>query len=105
LPQTACQLVHHAIFPCAHFVEIDLRLGEFNPPIGGPARFADDFGNVQQRFRGNAAAIEANPTGIGFEVYERHSQAQVSRHKRRRVPARAGADNRHLCRIRQSVHI
>ena len=31
LPQTAGQLVHHAIFPCAQFVEIDHRLGELNP--------------------------------------------------------------------------
>ena len=64
LTQAAGQLLDHAFLERAQAREVDLRFAEFDAPILGVARLFDQFGNVQQRFRGNASAIKAHAARI-----------------------------------------
>ena len=60
LAESAGQLLDDALFPAAKFGEIDFRLGEFDAPVLRLMRFFEQLGDVQQRLRRNAAAIEAD---------------------------------------------
>ena len=60
-------------------------------------RFVDHFRDVQQRLRGNAAAIDADAAGIGFGIDERDAEAEIGGEKRGRVPPGTAADDNELC--------
>src|SRR6185436_2400801 len=64
LADPARQLVHHALLEGAQRVDVDLRLGKGDAPGGGVARLVDDFRDVEQRFRRDAAAIEADTARV-----------------------------------------
>jgi hypothetical protein len=68
-----------------------LRRAERHTPLGGLVRFLDQFGDVQQRLRGNAAAIEAHAAGVLFLVHQRYFESEVRREERRRIAARPAA--------------
>ena len=62
----------------AQLREIDLRLAELDAPRLRVARLVEDLGDVQQRLRGNAAAIDADAAGIHFGIDERGAESPRS---------------------------
>ena len=94
LAEAADQLLDDAVLERAQLVEIDLRLAEGDAPRRRVLRLArSTLGDVQQRLRRNAAAIEADAAGIRFGIDERDLHAEVGRVERRRVPARTRTDD------------
>ena len=73
----------------AQLGEIDLRLAELDAPRLRVARLVEQLGDVQQRLRRNAAAIDADAAGIRFGIDERDAEAEIGGEKRRGVSARA----------------
>ena len=59
-------------------------------------RFADQLGDVQQRFRRNAASVQANAARIQLRVDERNLHSQVGSEKRGSVASWPGAYNGNL---------
>ena len=59
-------------------------------------RLVQQLGDVQQRLRRNAAAIEADAARILGRIDQRDLHAEIGRVKRRRVPARAAADDNYM---------
>jgi hypothetical protein len=57
------------------------------------AEFVDQFGDVQQGFRGDTSTVEADAAGIGFRIDERDSHAEVSGKKCCGVSAGTGTDH------------
>ena len=74
LAGAARQLLDDAVLVVAQLVEVDLRLAELDAPVLGVLRLVDQLGDVQQRLRRNAAAIEADAAGILLVVDERDLQ-------------------------------
>ena len=62
--EAAGELLDDAFFPRAQARQIDFRRGELDAPVLGLMRFFDQLGDVQQRLRRNAAAVEADAAGI-----------------------------------------
>src|SRR4051812_32734447 len=71
LPETAGELVDDLRLERAELVDVDFRRAEGNAPRFGMARFAQDVGDMQQRLRWNAAAIETHAAGIDRRVDQR----------------------------------
>ena len=59
------------VLELAQLVEIDLRLAELDAPRFRVPRFVDQLGDVQQRLRRNAAAIDADAARVHFRIDER----------------------------------
>ncbi|MNC87581.1 hypothetical protein D3C83_33150 [compost metagenome] len=59
-------------------------------------RLVDDLGDVQQRLRRNAAAIETDAAGVLLLVDERHLHAEIGGVEGGRIAAGAGPENREL---------
>ncbi len=95
LAQSAGQFVDDARFPIAKFVEIDFGRGKFDAPVLGLLSFFKQFRNVQQRFRRDAPAIEANAAGIHFRIDQRNFHAQVGSQKCGGISAGTAADHCH----------
>ena len=91
--QAAGELLDHPVLEGAQAVQIDLGCGELDAPTAGVARLINQFGNVQQRLRRNAAAVEAHPAGIQFRVDEGDAQAQIGGQERGRIAPRASPDD------------
>ena len=87
------QALDDVILEGAQLTEIDFGFGKRNAPGGGMARLIDDVRDVQQRFRGDAAAIDANPARVRLRIDERHLQPEVGRQKRPRVATRPSSDD------------
>ena len=51
---------------------------------------------MEERLRGNAAAVDAHAAGIGFGIDQGDAQAKIGGEERRRVPAGAAADDNEL---------
>ena len=75
---------------------------ERDAEVGGVRRLGDHVGDVQQRLRRNAAAIEADAAGVLLRIDERDLHAAVGGVERRRVPAGTGADDDQLSGIDMS---
>ena len=60
--------------------------------------FVEHLGDVQQRLRRNAAAIEADAARVLLGIDERDLHPEVGGIERRRVSAGAGADDCNACR-------
>ena len=73
-----------------------LRLAELDAPRLRMPRFVDQLGDVQQRLRRNAAAIDADAARVHFGIDERDAQPEIGREKRGRVPAGPAADDDEL---------
>jgi hypothetical protein len=65
--------------------------------MGRLAGFHDHFGGVQQRLGGNATAVQADAAKFIVLLDKQNLLAEISRIKRGRVAARAGAQNDYLC--------
>ena len=94
--QAAGQFLDHALFPRPQAGQIDLGLGVLDAPVLGVARLVDQLGHVQQGFRRNAAAIEANAAGIRFRIDQRDLHAEIGGEKCGGVATRAAA---HHCNV------
>src|SRR5688572_22895631 len=60
-------------------------------------RLVDHLRHVQQRLRGDAAAIETDPARVLLFVDQRDLHPEVSRIERGRVSARPGAEHCDVC--------
>ena len=69
------------------------------PHAGRVLRLVDHLGDVQQRLRRNAAAIEADAARVRLGVDERDLHAQVGGIERRRISAGAAAEDDELSRL------
>ena len=58
--------------------------------------FADELGDVQQRLRRNAPAVEAHAAGILFGIDERDRHPEVRGVERRRIPSGTGTNDDQL---------
>ncbi len=84
----------------AQLVDVDRRLAEGDAPLAGVPRLVDDLGDVQQRLRRDAAAVEADAAGILLFVDERDLHAEVGGVERGRVAAGARAEHSQLDGLR-----
>jgi hypothetical protein len=93
LAESAGQLLHDAVLEPAQLVQIDLRIGIRDAPRRRVLRLGNQFGDVQQGLRRDAAAIQAYAAGIRLGVDQGHLHAHVRRRKRGRVSARPPANH------------
>jgi len=93
LGDAADQLVDNAVLELAELVHVDLGRGEGNAPSRRFPRFLNQLGDVQQRLRGDAAAVQADPARLFLGVHERHFHPVIGAGERGGVPAGAGADH------------
>ena len=82
------------VFPCLQLVEVDLRFGELDAPVLGFLGFVEQLGNVQKRFGGDAASVEANAAWMGFRIDQCDIQSQVRGLKGGDVATRTATDDR-----------
>src|SRR5438477_1262280 len=78
--------------------EVDLRLAEVHTPRLRTTRLVDERRDVQQRLRGDAAAIHADAAGTRFGVHECDAETEVGAEKRGRVPTRPTTHDHELDR-------
>ena len=90
------ELVDDALLETAELVDVHLRLAVGHAQIARVLRLVDHLGDVEQRLRRNAAAIETDAAGILFLVNERDLHAKVSRIKRSRISARSRTEHYEL---------
>ena len=95
--QPSGQLRDHLVLEISQFGEIDPGRLKVNTPCFCLPRLTDQFGNMQQRFRRDAAVVETNPAGVFAGVDQGHLFSKVCRCKGRRIPARPCTDHRQLC--------
>ena len=93
LADAARHLVDDLILERAQLVEIDLRRAVGDAPVRRVMRLAHHFGDMQQRLRRNAAAIEAHAAGIRFEIDERDLHPEIRRIERGGIPPGTGTDD------------
>jgi len=91
LPQTAGHLEHNGMGFLADLFEVHLGRAEGEAPFGGLFGVVDQFGHVEQRFRGDAPAVEAGAAGVGLHVNQGRLQAQVGGMKCGSIAAGTGA--------------
>ena len=77
-----------SIFGCA----------ELDAPLAGVAGFVEHLGDVQQRLRRDASAIQTHAAGILLGIDQRDLHPEVGGIERRRVAPGAGADDCDTCR-------
>src|SRR5437868_3455269 len=97
LPGAPGQPLDDAVLETAQLVEVDLRLAEVDAPALRVLRFVDELGDVQQRFRRNASAIDADAAWIGFGVDERDAEPEIRGEECASVSAGTCADDCELC--------
>ena len=95
LAESAGELVDDAFLPSAEFVQVNFGHGEFDAPVLGLFGFFEQFGDVQQRLRRDAAAIEADAARVYFRIDQRNFHAQVGGQKCGGVSAGTAADYRY----------
>src|ERR1051325_4728047 len=85
-----------AVLERAQLVQIDRRLAEGHAPRVRVTGFAEQTGDVQQRFGGNAAAIHADAARIGLRIDDRGLEPEIRGEERGGVPAGAATHDNHL---------
>ena len=93
------QPVHDSLLEGSQLVDIHRRLVESDSPRRRVPGLVNDLGDVEQRLRRDASAVEADAPGVLFLVDERDLHAEVSGIERCRIAARPGAENRNVCRF------
>ncbi len=87
-----------ALLPAAQRGQVDLGRAELDAPLGRSMRLVDQAGDVQQRLRGDAAAIEADAARLRRVVDERDVHAEVGGVEGGGVAARsAPSTTRRVC--------
>ena len=93
LSQASGKLFDDAFFPGAQARQIDLRRREFDSPVLGLLRFFNQLGDVQQRLRGNAAAVETHAAGIRLGIDQRNLHAEIGGQECGGITAGPAADD------------
>ena len=91
LRDAAGELRDDGVLPRAELVQLDLWCAERDAAMGGLLRRADGVGRVEERLRGDAAAVEAHAAELGVAFEENHFLAEVRGVKGGGVSAGAGA--------------
>ncbi len=99
LLQSAGQGGDYLFLAGAHGVQFDLGRGEGNAPIAKMFGLGHGFGHVQQGFRGDATAQQADAAEAGFEIDEGDLQPEVGSQEGGGIAARTPAEDAKL-----SVH-
>jgi hypothetical protein len=94
--KTAGQFADDLVLVGTQLVEIDARGSEADAAIAHVLRFFHYAGDVQQRFRGDAADVQADATERRVTLDEHRLHPQVGTAESRRVAPRSGAENQHL---------
>ncbi len=89
--QTACQTHDDAILPGANGGGIEGRRAEFDPVRAHRGGFVDGLGDMQQRLRGDAADVEANPAKRCARVDQHHVLPEIGGAEGGGIAARTGA--------------
>src|SRR6185295_19042268 len=95
----AGQALDDIVLERAELREVDPRLAELDAPRLRASRLVQHVGDVQERLRGNAAAIDADAARVHFGIDKRHAQAEIGGEKRGGVAAGSASDDRKLDRI------
>lgn len=80
----------------AYAVDVNPRLVEMQAQLAGIADVGDHLGRVQKRLGGNAAHVQTRAPGPFGGIDQDDFQALVRRMKRRRIPARTGANDEEI---------
>ena len=91
--QAARELPDHARFPLAQLGKLDFRLAEADAGVCHLVGFGDHPGDMQERFRRNAADVEAHAAQRRVALDQDHFLAEVGGAKRRGIAARTGAEH------------
>jgi hypothetical protein len=94
--EAAGQLADDLVLVRAQAVEVDARRRETDAAVGHVLRFVHHAGDVQQRFRRDAADVEADAAERRVALDEDRLHAEVGAAESRRIAARAGAEDEHL---------
>ena len=93
LAESAGQLRDHVVLPDPHAVHVHGGLCEGHAQLRGLARLVHHVRDVQERLRGDAAAVEADAAGVGLRVDERDVQPLLRGQERGGVAAGARAQD------------
>ena len=85
-----------AVLELADLVDVDLRRLEGDARLAQLGRLGHDLGDVQQRLGRDAADVQADAAELLAAVDQGDGQAEVGGAERRRVAARAAAEDGHL---------
>src|SRR6185369_15850438 len=104
LPRARRQLPDDLVLEGPELVEIDLGLFERDPEIRRMRGFADDVGDMQQRLRWNAAAVDADAARVLLRIDERDLHAAVGGVKGCGISTRSCPNHNKLCRTAHSFN-
>ena len=93
LAEAAGELVDDRVLPPAQLFEVDLGLAEADPQLLGAARVVEQLRGVEQRLRGDAAAVEADAAGVLFGIDQRDLHTEFGGEEGGGIASRAGADH------------
>ena len=98
--QAARQFADDLVLPVPQFLCVDLRLAEDHAVRGHGLRFVDDFGRVQQGFRGDTAHVKTHAAEDGPAFDQDNVHPEIRCTEGRRVAARACTNDDKLRRMR-----
>jgi hypothetical protein len=94
LGDTAGELANDfRLYEVAELIEIELGLAEIETELGGFVSLADDLSDVQERFAGNAAAVQADAAQLGIFVDQNRFEAMIGGVQGGGISSRAAADD------------
>src|SRR5207237_9986977 len=94
--ESAGQLRDYRALPGTQALQVELRRAESDAARAHLLGILDDLGGVQERFRRNAADVEAQAAELLPALDERHLEPEICRSERRRVAPRSGAQHQEL---------
>ncbi len=86
-------LLHDVVLELAQLRQVDARLAKLQSPGLRVTGLVDQLGDVQKRFRWNAAAIHAHAAGVHFGIDERGGKTEIGSQERSGVSAGSAAHN------------
>ena len=100
------QLGDDRFLPRAHGIQVESWASR-SESRGMPDSFASliSFARMQQRLRGNAAAVQADAAQTRAPLHQHHLLPFVCRIERRRIAAGAGANHHDICLYRCSPFV
>ena len=87
----------------ADAIDVDRRRAERHAPGLRVPRLVDHLGDMEERLRRDAAAVETDAAGIDGRIHERDLHAAIGRVERRRVSAGTGTDDDDLSSLRHKT--
>ena len=103
--QPAGQCVDHRLFMSAQRTQINLTNTKLNAHGGQVRHFLHHRSDMQQRFGGDAADIQAHAAQGGVALNQQGFLAQIGRAKGRRIAAGATTQHQHIALNTHIVHL